>query len=628
VRLQHGRLGASAAAALLCLVVDLILRLALGAPYPGATALLLAACGLVLLPLLPDALGRPALRVAAAPALALGSFTIVVTTLSTVGVALTETTIRLAIAAFVVSCAALGGTVFRQQSSPARDVRREIGAAALVLAIAAFAFASAWDIVGPFPPSGTDWGHYFLYADEVQRQQALLIDDPLAGVPDQVFADPAMVGAVYGGIRILDGESSRSFGPGIAITSGVATMSVIAAGGGLWGIGAGLTAGALYAVAPIRLDPMHWHGLATTLALVFVPFVILALGLAFRGRRDARTIGLLAFSLACGLAAHTTTTVVVGTAVAIAVILDAARFAFISSPGESFLRRWWRRGIVAPVLAAAAVAFLLGWGVWVHVLRQTDALGDPVSWRYFEPDWLSWRALDEYLTAEYLLLAAVCAVVVVAWRRSSRDPALLAVAAFVLACAAVSQFWRLGIPYEYRRVVFPFGLVLALLVGAAAARIARWSVVVPATVRVCLLLSHQAIGLRLPQRLLADRTAVSSVPEALDSVRARIDRGELPDTQLVVTDQCLHFLVPFLLERPTVAAFETWQVAYRDRLPAARNAATVLAGGPSGRRLADRLGAGYVVVDPRCTPDPVPGLGATTILARDDVVVLRLPRRD
>ena len=52
---------------------------------------------------------------------------------------------------------------------------------AAVLALAAFSLASAWDVVGPFPPRGTDWGHYFLYADEVERQQSLLIDDPFAG---------------------------------------------------------------------------------------------------------------------------------------------------------------------------------------------------------------------------------------------------------------------------------------------------------------------------------------------------------------------------------------------------------------------------------------------------------------
>ena len=238
----------------------------LGGPYRGATALLLAACATVLLPLLPVELARISLRLAAAPALAVGSFTILVTTVSTLGIPLTEISIRAAVAVFVVSLAVAGAVLRRPDSLGRPSGNREAAAVAAVLALAAFSLASAWDVVGPFPPRGTDWGHYFLYADEVERQQSLLIDDPLAGPHSQVFADPVMVGALYGSVLVLDGSLSRSLGAGAAVASAFSTTSVVAAAGGLWGIGAGLAAGALYAVAPIRMDPMYWHGLATALA--------------------------------------------------------------------------------------------------------------------------------------------------------------------------------------------------------------------------------------------------------------------------------------------------------------------------------------------------------------------------
>jgi hypothetical protein len=173
--------------------------------------------------------------------------------------------------------------------------------------------------------------------------------------------------------------------------------------------------------------------------------------------------------------------------------------------------------------------------------------------------------------------------------------------------------------------VYPFGLALALLVGAATARIARWTIVVPVGLFACALLAHASVGFRLPQRLLADRDPTSTAPAALEALRGRIERGNLPDTQLVVADRCLHFLVPYLLERPTIAAFENWQVAYRDRLPEARKARIVIAGGPAGRRVAADLHVGYVVADPRCTPTPAPGLGGITVLRRNDVLVLQLP---
>ena len=189
-------------------------------------------------------------------------------------------------------------------------------------------------------------------------------------------------------------------------------MSVVAAAGGLWGLERACAAGALYTVAPIRMNPLYWHGLGTTLALVFLPFVVLALGLIFRGARDPRTVGLLGLALVSSAAAHTTTAVAVAFTVAAALALDAVRT----------LSRWTSRtrelvsadgGDVAPsapVLAGAAVAAALGAGVVVHLLRQTRNLGDPVSYRSFDPDWLSWRTLDEYLTTEYLVLAGASAL--------------------------------------------------------------------------------------------------------------------------------------------------------------------------------------------------------------------------
>ena len=184
----------------------------------------------------------------------------------------------------------------------------------------------------------------------------------------------------------------------------------------------------------------------------------------------------------------------------------------------------WRHGIVAPVAGAGAA--VLGAGVGAHVLRQAERLGDPVDYRYFEPDWLSWRALDEYLSTGFLALAAV-AVLVLLWRRSSGDAALLAVASLVLGCVAVSQLWRLGIAYEYRRVVYPFGLALALLAGAAAARIGRWTIVAPVGLLACAVLAHQSVGFQLPRA--SRRTgAARPAPARRSTLSAgRIERGDL-----------------------------------------------------------------------------------------------------
>ena len=419
-----------------------------------------------------------------------------------------------------------------------------------------------------------------------------------------------MVGALYGSVLTLDGVSSRSLGAGAAIALAFSTTSVVAAAGGLWGLGAGLAAGTLYAVAPIRMDPMYWHGLATALALVFVPLVVLALGLMFAGRRDPPT-EVSGFGLVGVTAAHSTTAVVVAATVATAVLLDGVRAAFARTEGsEGFpdalvaarnrgSRGSGRRGSGSPRgrrrSARAASGGETRRSGRLSVLRAG----------------LAQLARSRRVLHDRVPRARRTRRARPPRRRSSGDAALLAVASIVLGCIAVSQLWRLGIAYEYRRVVYPFGLALALLVGAAAARIGRWAIVAPVGLLACAVLAHQSVGFRLPQRLLSERVPTSTAPAELDALRGRIDRGDLPDARLVVADRCLHFIVPYLLERPTIAAFEDWQVAYRNRVPTARRARSVIAGGLAGRRVAADLHVGYVVADPRCTPTPAPGLGGT-----------------
>jgi len=79
------------------------------------------------------------------------------------------------------------------------------------------------------------------------------------------------------------------------------------------------------------------------------------------------------------------------------------------------------------------------------------------------------------------------------------------------------------------------------------------------------------------------------------------------------------------VRRPTIPAFDARQVGFADRLPLARQAATILAGGPEGAAAAARLGVGYAVADPECVPDLAARLGGTTVVANEDLVVVRLP---
>lgn len=608
-------------------VLEGLIRLVAGGPYPGATVLLLVACGIVLLPILPVQLASPSLRLAVAPALALASFAALLTTVSVVGIQLTELTIRLSVLALVVAVS-LASALLREREPDAPNTswssKTEAVAVIVLVGTFAFALAASWDIAGSYPPPGADWGHYLLYADEVESQNRLLIDDPFAVEQGRLFADPAAVGAVYGSSRILDGISSARLASGLAVISALTVLGVYALAGGLWGVRAGLAASAAYAVSPIRLEPMYWHGLATTFALIFLPLVVLGLGLMFRGERDWRTSVLFGLSLVGVAVAHSTSAVVAAVLVGGALALDAVRWLVVRRSERS----WWRCGAASPVLVGLAVAGVAGIGVGAHLRNQAADLGPPVSYRFFEPDWLDRHVLVDYYSIAFLALAAASTVLVLLSARLRRDPALLAVVGLVLTSVIVGHLWRLEIPFEYRRAVYYLGVGLAILIGVASAVVVRRRLVWGVGYLVVLAyIAHSAVGLRLPERLLSGPDERSLAVSGLEDFRQELGRQDVSESAVVVADRCLHFVVPYILRRPTLAAFEEWQVGFANRLPLARKATRVLEGGDEGRRLARSLGVRYVVVDPACTPEAEANVRGTTVVRNDELVILELPAR-
>jgi hypothetical protein len=164
------------------------------------------------------------------------------------------------------------------------------------------------------------------------------------------------------------------------------------------------------------------------------------------------------------------------------------------------------------------------------------------------------------------------------------------------------------------------------LIGVAFLRRGAHVVWIAAFVVVLVFVARASVGLRLPERVAQSEPRAAAV-SGLVSFKDRLDRGELPDTNLIVSDGCLHFAVPYLVRRPTLPAFGERQVGFVDRLPLARQAAAILAGGTEGAALAARLGVRYAVADPECVPDLAETLGGTAVVANDGVVVVRLPER-
>ena len=607
------------------LVADAVVRLAVGGPYVGATLLLLTACGLSLLPFLPESLRTPSRQLAVLPALALGSFSILITSVSIVGIELTELIIRLVVLTLVVVLAVVT-TYLRPSLSRtptlAWSPRGELATVAVLAGLFVFAYASALDVARPFLAE-TDLGHYLQYAEQVEDQRRILIDDPFAGEPDRIFADPQMVGGVYGSFLILDGISSWPLAHGLLVVSAISVLSVFVAAAGLWGTGAGLAAAGAYAVAPIRIDLMYWHGLGTALALVFVPLVVLALGLMFRGVRDWRVSGLLGFSLVGVAAAHSTSALVVGVLVLVVPLVDAVRWLVVRRRVGAAARSWLRDGIVRPLALGLAVAVVLGIGVIAHLAGQAADLGDPADYRAFDPGWIDRNAISGYFSWEFLVLAGVALVVVLVSRPLRRDAALLAVGSLLFACVLVSQLWRIEVSFEYRRVVYYTGIGLALVIGAAAVRLPRRVMWIGAYVLVLAFVAHVSVGLRLPERLLSPEREPASRSGLLE-LRRQLDAGRLPDASLIVVDNCLKWAVPYYVRRPTIAAVGARELGFENRLPLARRAVRVIEGGDDGRSLARRMGVDYVIADARCIPNLAELVGGKVVIENPDLIVLQL----
>ena len=463
------------------------------------------------------------MKVAVTPALGIASFATLLTTASLLGVPLGATSIPLVVAAFVVPVAVGSTALEAVRRDRTASSRRELLTLLALAGIVGFALASSWDIAYPFQPRGTDWGHYLLYAEEVAAQGHLLIDDPLAGEDERVFADPPAVGAAYGSVLLLDGISSWSLTIGLVVVSALSVLSVYAAAAVLWGTGAGLVAAGAYAVAPIRLDPMYWHGLGTALAMLFVPLVILALGLLFRGERGWRHVLFLSVGLVGVAAAHSTSAVVVAAVLVAAPLVDVvARLVRDRRDPRGALRDWWSDGIVRPLLYAAVTTCVLGAGVVGHLWLQGRALGRPVSYRFLGPDWLDRASLEGYYGLPFLVVSLVAVVLVLTSRRLRRDPALLAVASLAIACVVVGQLWRAHVSFDYQRVVYYFGVGLALLIGAAFTRRKPHAAWVAAFVLVFVLVARSSVGLRLPERVVESEPRAPAV-SGLTSFREKLD---------------------------------------------------------------------------------------------------------
>jgi hypothetical protein len=573
------------------------------APLLSGAALLIAP-GLALAPLLPERVRESPLAVlAAAPVLGFAASSVALITLSSAGVSLDPTAIRLVLAA-IVACG-----LFLPWPEAARFLDRAdlpvAGGLALALALGA---VLQQHVIGGAPIPGNDWAKYLLYADEVAAHGELLIENPfwMLGVP---FREEPSVPALYGSFLSLSGEPASTLAHGIWFFAIASILAIFASVRAFWGDLAAVIAAGLWAVLPISHDILAWHGAPNLAAICLLALILVYLAVLASGRietGEAVGFGLLLVALA---ASHRLSTLV--GAMAIAVTLA---WALAAADGGT------RRAIVHGCGITALAALVLSPGVLYDLIERARTFGGTQDYRAYLSAKVNLGPVAGDLSVIFTVLAV--AALVFAVRLAGRDRAVTALLSLLAVVIALAYSWLLEIPTAYFRMAYYLPLALVPLVGLALTRLLR-----PRRAAAAGALASLAIAVFAWVQGSNVRDFYAFTNDAslrgLDAVSA-----DLKPNEVVVTDRCWSFQATWLLHTRTLSALEPEDIQPKAELRRAREARAVLDGTPEGLALARRLGVRYLVVDPTCTdtrerPTRPPAVGSPLFVSKR-LVVLRL----
>jgi hypothetical protein len=569
-----------------------------------SVAALVLAPGLALAPVLPARVRENSLSVlAAAPVLGIGASSVLLITLSSAGIPLDPTAIRLALGSVVAA-----GLLLPWPEAFRPPGRADCPAAAgLGLALVLGAVLQQ-RVIGGEPIPGNDWAKYLLYGEEVAAHGELLITNPfwMLGVP---FREDPAVPALYGSFLSLTGEPASTLLHGIWVFAVTSILGVFAFARAFWGELAGVIAAALWAVLPISHDILAWHGapnLAAICLLTLVLAYVAVLAVDDLGLGEAIGLGLLMVALA---ATHRLTALVGAMAIVVAL-------AWAFAGAEPGVRRRMLRGAATASLAALA----LSPGVLHDLIERGRTFGGTQDYRAYLSAKVNLGPVVGDLSVIFTVMAV--AALVVAVRLAGRDRAVTTLLSLLAVVIALAYSWILEIPLAYFRMAYFLPLVLVPLVavaitrllprrqaalagGAAALAIAPFAWVQASNVRDFYAFTNEA-SLR-----------------GLDSLTASLRPNEV-----VVTDRCWSFQATWLLHTRTLPALEPEDIQPKAELRRARQGRAVLDGTPEGLALARRLGIRYLAVDPTCVdtrerPTRPPAVG-TPLFVSKRLVVLRL----
>ena len=577
----------------------------LGVRSVALASLALLAPGWALVPLLPAAVRRrPVAALAAAPMLGFAAVSIVLVTWSVIGLPLSGTAIR----ALLLVLVALALGLWAGAPSPRRPRRGEVYEALGLLGALAVGLVLALRVAGSTPLPGNDWAKYLLYADEIRRHGALLIDNPfwMLGVP---FREDPGVPALYGSVLLMARAPAGILANGIVVFTVLQIAAVFAFARAFWGRAAGVLAAFLVAGVPATQDMLGWPGLPNLAALALMALALASLATFAAGVLDRPALVGAAIVLVGIAATHRLSLLVT---LGAAVLVVVARL----------LIREGRRRAARDAGLVAMLAALLGAGVWVDlVTRQRTFGGTQAYTAYLDTKvdlGLAFRDISPVLA-----VATVLALVAVAiWRRSDR--ALWPAIAMLVVSAGLAYVWLVHVPNYYARMVFFVPVAAAPVVAAVVVRLRPAALVAAVAVAAVAFTAVQSFD-QAPKTRAFYAFANPVSLRGLDALAPTLSRDEV-----VVTDRCWSFLGTWLLRTRTLPALIPQDIQPKAELRFARQARAILDGTPAGRARARALGVRYALMDPLCPAAdgtlPAPPPGATVVFASPRLAILRLRR--
>ena len=546
--------------------------------------------GLALSPFIPVGARRStALAVTSACLASLCFWTIAIPWMSLIGIPISRLTV---IAVAGASCFAALALASRFGAEAIASVRRVELADALGLALSVAVAAVVANRLSSTPPLGGDWGHYWLFADQIRLTGTLDSINPIWMGGGMKFSDYPGLPAVLAAWLELAGRSANSSSGliGLLLVLLAATTWLTARVG--WRSGAAGLAGVLAALMPASASLVAWSGLATIYSLVFcLPLLGATAALTpATGRESVRVRATVAVLAVAALVSQPliALTIIVGLAAVVALRLIIDR--------GSGLRT------VATTLATTA---LIGLPLLIDYRLRLQSLGglQPYS------QYLSTRITPDSFTRSglipMLLIAIGLAGLITAAGSKSSRPLAIAVLAAAASAAAYTQIWRFGISGEYRRGLYVIGPLVALAAGGLAtlkAELARPFRLLLGLLLIATVANSGRGWINAQRGYFAVATQASWT--AANRVADRIQSNEA-----IVADSCWAFPTVGIERVKVYGALLPHQIGPSSEARPAALARRVFKGGQGGRAAAKQLGARWTFIDPTC-PTPAAGVGA------------------